>query len=103
MRLAREFGRPDWRAMLAGMSSTELGEWAVFYHDQYFHDQLLDAHFSNLSHLIISLECKDHEMTPASFSLLNPSPPDESPDDEQLMSLAESLSGGIRYGPAVSG
>ncbi|ENL7180018.1 phage tail assembly protein T, partial [Escherichia coli] len=23
MKLAREFGRPDWRAMLAGMSSTE--------------------------------------------------------------------------------
>ncbi|MCM4712230.1 phage tail assembly protein T, partial [Escherichia coli] len=23
LRLAREMGRPDWRAMLAGMSSTE--------------------------------------------------------------------------------
>ncbi|MDR4565327.1 phage tail assembly protein T, partial [Klebsiella pneumoniae] len=25
MKLAREFGRPDWRAMLAGMTSSELG------------------------------------------------------------------------------
>ncbi|WP_247182547.1 phage tail assembly protein T, partial [Escherichia coli] len=25
--MAREMGRPDWRAMLAGMSSTEYADW----------------------------------------------------------------------------
>jgi phage tail assembly protein T len=36
MKLAREFGRPDWRAMLAGMSSTEYGDWKIFYRDNFF-------------------------------------------------------------------
>lgn len=30
MKLAREFGRPDWRAMLAEMSSREWLEWGSF-------------------------------------------------------------------------
>ncbi|HBU6575769.1 TPA: phage tail assembly protein T, partial [Citrobacter amalonaticus] len=38
MKLAREFSRPDWRAMLAGMSSTEYSDWRIFYRDNYFHD-----------------------------------------------------------------
>ncbi|MFI8112250.1 phage tail assembly protein T, partial [Citrobacter freundii] len=33
LNLAREFGRPDWRAMLAGMTSGELGDWHQFYRD----------------------------------------------------------------------
>ena len=52
MKLAREFGRPDWRAMLAGMSSTEYGDWKIFYRDNYFHDAQLDAHFSGLLYTI---------------------------------------------------
>ncbi|WP_370518036.1 phage tail assembly protein T [Rouxiella sp. S1S-2] len=86
--------------MLAGMTSTELGEWAVFYRDHYFQDSLMDAHFSNLSHLAVSLMCKKHDLTPASFSLLCPKTVDIEPSDEQLMSLAESISGGMRYVPA---
>ncbi|MDO2728127.1 phage tail assembly protein T, partial [Escherichia coli] len=35
-------GRPDWRAMLAGMSSTEYADWHRFYSTHYFHDVLLD-------------------------------------------------------------
>ncbi|MDO6406256.1 phage tail assembly protein T [Pantoea phytobeneficialis] len=101
MRLAREFGRPDWRAMLSGMTSTELREWSQFYRDHYFNDHLLDAHFASLSHLVISLMCKN-DMTPASFSLLHPDKKDVEPSDEQLMLLAEGISGGVRYGP-VSG
>ncbi|EET2489296.1 hypothetical protein FJT13_005479 [Escherichia coli] len=27
LKLAREMGRPDWRAMLAGMTSTEYADW----------------------------------------------------------------------------
>ncbi|STB73815.1 phage tail assembly protein T [Citrobacter koseri] len=55
MKLAREFGRPDWRAMLAGMSSTEYGDWRIFYRDNYFHDEQLDAHFSGLLYTISSM------------------------------------------------
>nr|WP_284441421.1 phage tail assembly protein T [Escherichia coli] len=40
--MAREMGRPDWRAMLAGMSSTEYADWHRFYSTHYFHDVLLD-------------------------------------------------------------
>lgn len=98
MRLAREFGRPDWRAMLSGMTSTELREWSLFYRDNYFNDHLLDAHFASLSHLVISLMCKN-DMTPASFSLLHPDKKDVEPSDEQIMLLAEGISGGVRYGP----
>ncbi len=100
MRLAREFNRPDWRRMLAGMTSTELGEWWAFYKDHFFHDSLIDAHFSNLSHLAVSLMCSKHDLTPASFSLLHPPILGSEPSDEQLMSLAESVSGGVRYVPA---
>jgi len=102
MRLAREFNRPDWRMMLAGMTSTELSEWAVFYKDHYFQESLVDAHFSNLSHLAVSLMCSKHDLTPASFSLLRQHTEDPEPSEEQLMSLAESVSGGVRYVP-VSG
>ncbi|EOL4504282.1 phage tail assembly protein T, partial [Escherichia coli] len=28
--MAREMGRPDWRAMLAGMTSTEYADWRRF-------------------------------------------------------------------------
>ncbi|MCQ4966160.1 phage tail assembly protein T [Enterobacteriaceae bacterium DFI.7.85] len=99
MKLAREFRRPDWRQMLAGMSSSELAEWGRFYREQYFENDLQDVHFSRLSHLIISLMCKDTELTPASFSLLNPPDLVTEQDDNTLMSVAESL-GGVRYGPA---
>ncbi|EPN3384981.1 phage tail assembly protein T, partial [Escherichia coli] len=29
--MAREMGRADWRAMLAGMTSTEYADWRRFY------------------------------------------------------------------------
>ncbi|WP_314522214.1 phage tail assembly protein T [Rahnella aceris] len=98
MRLAREFNRPDWRAMLAGMSSTELMEWAEFYKDHYFQPHQLDAHFSHLSYLIMSMAGK-HELTPASFSLLNPPAPDVQLSNDELMCVAESIPGGVRYVP----
>jgi phage tail assembly protein T len=40
MRLAREFGRPDWRAMLSEMSSSEWFEWIEYYQDHCFSDDL---------------------------------------------------------------
>ena len=101
MKLAREFRRPDWRQMLAGISSSELAEWGRFYREQYFENDLQDMHFARLSHLIISIMCKDTDLTPASFSLLNPPASVPEQDDDTMMSVAESL-GGVRYGP-VSG
>lgn len=105
MKLAREFGRPDWRAMLAGMSSTEYGDWHIFYQDNYFHDAQLDAHFSGLLYTLSSMFFRDPELTPDSFSLLSPAPeslPDVDPDDALLMAKASGISGGVRYGPDVS-
>jgi phage tail assembly protein T len=70
MKLAREFGRPDWRAMLAGMSSTEYGDWKIFYRDNYFHDAQLDAHFSSLLYHLNPVFCRSG-ITPDSFSILS--------------------------------
>ena len=102
MKLAREFGRPDWRAMLAGMSSTEYGDWKIFYQDNYFHDVQLDAHFSGLLYTISTLFFADPELSPDSFSILSPEPESidiDDPDDDTLMAKAEGISGGVRYGP----
>lgn len=88
--------------MLAGMTSGELGDWHHFYRDHYFQDAQLDAHFSGLLYSISSLFFRDPELTPAHFSLLSPSGHsiDYEPDDETMMSAAEGITGGIRYGPA---
>ncbi|EFD1376141.1 phage tail assembly protein T [Escherichia coli] len=48
-------GRPDWRAMLAGMTSTEYADWRRFYRTHYFHDTQLDMHFSGLTYAVLSL------------------------------------------------
>lgn len=87
--------------MLAGMSSSEFAEWGRFYSQQYFQTDQLDTHFSRLSHLVVSMLCKDTEATPRDFSLLNPPVEMQTPgemDDDTIMSVAESL-GGMRYGP----
>ncbi|EFK3441664.1 phage tail assembly protein T [Escherichia coli] len=60
LKLAREMGRPDWRAMLAGMSSTEYADWHRFYSTHYFHDVLLDMHFSGLTYTVLSLFFSDY-------------------------------------------
>lgn len=88
--------------MLAQMSCTELSEWEQFYADEYFATDLIDAHFSCLSHHITNIVCKDHGLTPADFSLLNPQTrpePDTETSDEAMMLAAEGITGGIRYGP----
>ncbi|WP_411005223.1 phage tail assembly protein T [Escherichia coli] len=38
-------GRPDWRAMLAGMTSTEYADWRHFYCTHYSQDTQLDIIF----------------------------------------------------------
>ncbi|EFR7065181.1 phage tail assembly protein T [Escherichia coli] len=66
LKLAREMGRPDWRAMLAGMSSTEYADWHRFYSTHYFHDVLLDMHFSGLTYTVLSLFFSEPDMDVAS-------------------------------------
>lgn len=101
MRLAREFGRPDWRSMLAIMSSSEYGEWCHFYRTHYFQDALLDAEFSSLSATLVNLACRSTEFTPQDFSLLSVAEaimPVEEMDDDALMLTASGMFGGVRYG-----
>lgn len=89
--------------MLAGMTSCELGDWHHYYRDHYFQDVQLDAHFSGLLYSISSLFFRDPELTPAHFSLLSPAGSvinDDDPDGDTLMTAAEGITGGIRYGPA---
>ncbi len=91
LKLAREMGRPDWRAMLAGMSSTEYADWHRFYSTHYFHDVLLDMHFSGLTYTVLSLFFSDPDMHPLDFSLLNRREADEEPEDDVLMQKAAGL------------
>lgn len=103
MRLAREFGRPDWRAMLSEMSSSEWFEWIEYYQDHCFSDDLLDSHFANLSYLAVGLftDPDKHGISALDFSLLAAGREEsEEVSDEQLMSIAESIPGGVRYVPA---
>ncbi len=88
LKLAREMGRPDWRAMLAGMSSTEYADWHRFYSTHYFHDVLLDMHFSGLTYTVLSLFFSDPDMHPLDFSLLNRREADEETEDDVLMQKA---------------
>lgn len=88
--------------MLSQMSCTELSEWEQFYAVEYFQTDLIDTHFSCLSHHITNMACKDHGLTPADFSLLNPQTrpePGTETSDEAMMLAAEGITGGVRYGP----
>lgn len=100
MRLAREFGRPDWRGMLAGMSSSEYGDWVIYYRTHYFQDVLLDAEFSALSAMIANLACRSDEFTPQSFSLLSPDDDEQQAEmsDTDMMLTASGMGGSVRYG-----
>ncbi|MGU9869887.1 phage tail assembly protein T [Kluyvera ascorbata] len=92
--------------MLAGMSSTEYADWRTFYQDNFFNDAQLDAHFSSLLYTVIAAFDPKTTSTPASFSLLSPSVEDitdDEPGDAALMTKAEGISGGVRYGPDGSG
>lgn len=95
-------GRPDWRAMLAGMTSTEYADWRHFYRTHYFQDTQLDMHFSGLIYAVLSLFFCDPDMHPSDFSLLAPRREEaqtEMPDEEDmLMQKAAGLAGGVRFG-----
>ncbi|STE76447.1 minor tail protein T [Escherichia coli] len=46
-------------------------DWHRFYSTHYFHDVLLDMHFSGLTYTVLSLFFSDPDMHPLDFSLLN--------------------------------
>ncbi|WP_089553671.1 phage tail assembly protein T [Escherichia coli] len=96
-------GRPDWRAMLAGMTSTEYADWRHFYRTHYFQDTQLDMHFSGLMYAVLSLFFCDPDMHPSDFSLLVPRREEEQverlDEDKMLMQKAAGLAGGVRFGP----
>ncbi|EPB4370900.1 TPA: phage tail assembly protein T [Citrobacter freundii] len=99
LKLAREMGRPDWRAMLAGVSSTEYADWHRFYDTHYFQDAQLDMHFAGLTYTVLSLFFCDPDMHPSDFSLLNERAVEEETEDDVLMRKATGLAGGVRFGP----
>ncbi|CTV46728.1 minor tail protein T [Escherichia coli] len=68
-------------------------------HTHYFHDVLLDMHFSGLTYTVLSLFFSDPDMHPLDFSLLNRREADEEPEDDVLMQKAAGLAGGVRFGP----
>lgn len=66
-------------------------------------DELIDTHFASLSHLAVCLftDPKKHNLSVSDFSLLRiPAGDSNELSDEQLMSVAESMPGGVRYVPA---
>lgn len=91
-------GRPDWRAMLAGMSSTEYADWCHFYRTHYFRDVQLDMHFAGLTYTVLGLFFADPDMHPSDFSLLHVTENGEEENDDVLMQKAAGLTGGVRYG-----
>ncbi|MBO8132456.1 phage tail assembly protein T [Dickeya fangzhongdai] len=101
MRLAREFKRPDWRAMLSEMSATEYQQWLAFFDENPFYDRLIDAEFASLRYSIAVMMWGHSELTVQDFSLLNtPEKEDDETTDDELMLLGEGIYGGMRYGPA---
>ncbi|MFV4847491.1 phage tail assembly protein T [Edwardsiella tarda] len=99
LRLAREFHRPDWCAMLAGMSCSELRDWASFYREHLFADTQLDLEFAALQCTLVRLV--DAKARPAltDFTLLMHATAPPEKDDAQLMQLASGLMGRERYVP----
>ncbi|HEB0785120.1 TPA: phage tail assembly protein T [Salmonella enterica] len=100
--LAREMGKPNWRAMLAGMSSSDYADWKHFYGEHFFRETQMDAHFSMLTYAVLGLFFADENMSPSDFSLLHPVNKDEEGSEDQLMDKAEGLYGGVRFGAGAT-
>lgn len=106
MRLAKDNNRIDWRAMLAGASSTEITEWAEFYEENFFMDEFIDAQFAALSYQILSFVYPKHTRDISTFSLLRSfkkvnsvSEAQEEMTDDQMMMAAAGAAGGLRIEP----
>ena len=99
LKLAREMGAPTGVPCLPGCHPRSMPTGTAFTVPIYFHDVLLDMHFSGLTYTVLSLFFSDPDMHPLDFSLLNRREADEEPEDDVLMQKAAGLAGGVRFGP----
>ncbi|ECF2799430.1 phage tail assembly protein T [Salmonella enterica subsp. enterica serovar Miami] len=98
MQLAQHFRRPDWRRMLSEMSASELGEWAEHFRQYSFSDTLLDAEFSTLKSLIVTL-VSGEKVAAEDFSLMPGAEPEPGKDENELIEAATGILGGMRFEP----
>ncbi|EJD6043694.1 phage tail assembly protein T [Providencia rettgeri] len=103
MRLAREFGRPDWRRMLSEMSASEFSDWVAHFSKTPFMPQLVDIEFAALhTSLYMAMGGTKTELT--DFMLLTDVEADEGGmSDEAIQLASEGISGGVRYEQPNSG
>lgn len=103
LRLAREFGRPDWRRMLDEISATEYSDWTDHFSKVPFTPQLIDAEFAALQQTVFqTMFGGDTELT--DFMLLTDvEASDTEMSDETLQTIGEGIVGGVRYEQPNSG
>lgn len=80
------------------MSASELGEWAAHFSRHSFSDTLLDAEFSTLKSLMVSL-ASGEKAAAEDFSLMPDPEAAFEKDDDDMMFAGEGIFGGMRYGP----
>ncbi|MCB6144328.1 phage tail assembly protein T [Providencia rettgeri] len=94
LRLAREFGRPDWRRMLDEISATEYSDWTDHFSKVPFTPQLIDTEFAALQKTVFqTMFGGDTELT--DFMLLTDvEASDTEMSDETLQTIGEGIVGG---------
>lgn len=98
MMLAQEFRRPDWRQMLSEMSSSEYQQWTEYFRENSFSNALLDAEFSTLKSLMVTLVTgKRTEVE--DFSLITPFTQPEVKSENTLEEAGSGILGGVRIEP----
>ncbi|WP_370560088.1 phage tail assembly protein T [Edwardsiella tarda] len=101
MGLAREFRRADWRTWLASMTCSEFRAWTEHFTTVPFAADLIDYEFASLKLNQYLLAGGTDDVSVKDFCLLNPSDEPSEPeemDDDQLMSAAAFIPGGMRFG-----
>lgn len=87
--------------MLSDLSATDMVGWIKHFSDTPFSDQLIDAEFSTMKALMVSMFTGNSDISASDYSLLGRDDNDEADrSDEELMSAGEGLYGGVRYVPA---
>lgn len=97
MRLAHEFGRPDWRRMLSEISASEFNDWINHFDKTPFTPQLIDIEFAALHTSIYSAMCGAKAEITDFMLLTDIEPNDEEMSDEMIQTVGEGIAGGQRY------
>lgn len=103
MRLAHEFGRPDWRRMLSEISASEFNDWINHFDKTPFTPQLIDIEFAALHTSIYSAMCGAKTEITDFMLLTDIETNDEEMSDEMIQSVGEGIPGGQRYEQPNSG